>query len=403
MKIRPLIFLLIIKANLFAQINSPDQSSSNRQFYTKVKALQNGEISSLRLRFKDSIKIKPIVGEKIDDRDSYRHKNGLIWAGDLKPISAPSICEITENYVLLIVEDKFNQFRALTLSPDGTPIESILVYSDLLYLTNDWYEYEARRYSPARPYHYDPSINQFTFSTIFKIREPQYEEILIDFKDHEDETTNRRKIKVSKEGYFTEPTFERIHSHEIDCEYFTIKSSFIEEKYSYLDQRETTKNGDNLYKIYLDRSQSLELLSNLPYAHDQIFRIIPKTKGKIEVLQRITHKLAVNGDGDYCELKDLVFISNWEKLMMQNDLVSIKKYSVEARNIAPDISVKDLRQKIKKDCGDYHLSLTDYIDKKEAISSLVQTKEVILKVNFTSSVSDIKTTEYIIFVIANGC
>ena len=137
--------------------------------------------------------------------------------------------------------------------------------------------------------------HEFTFSTIFKIREPQYEEVLIDLKNHEDETTNRRRIEVNEEGFFSEPTYEHINSQEIDFGLFTLKSSFFKKNYAQYIKRKSDGNGDNSYKIYLDRSQSMELLSNLPFTNDQIIRVIPKTKGKIEVLQRHSNGLNING------------------------------------------------------------------------------------------------------------
>ena len=351
----------------------------------------------------DSIKINQSIGEKIDDRDSDRHKSGFLAAEQLKEISASSICEITDNYILLVVEDEFKQLRALSVRYDGTPIESLLIYDDLLYLSKDWYEYEARRYSPTRPYHYDPMSHEFTFSTIFKIRESQYDEVLIDLKDHEDETTNRRRIKVNEEGFFTEPSYEHINSNKIEFKTFTLKSTFLQENSGKTIKNQSYRNNDDKFRIYLDRDQSIEFLNNTLSAHDHIIRIIPETKGKIEVYQRITLGLNINGDGDYCELKNPLYVSKWDKLEIKNDLVSVDKYSNDEITITPEISVKDLKSKIKTECGDYHLSLTDHINQLEDISSLVQPREVMLKVNFTNTESKETTTEYIIFVIANGC
>ena len=402
MRIIPLIFLLIISANLFAQNHNLEHHNSNTSFHEKIMALQRGELSNLSLQFMDSIKIKQVIREKIDDRDSDRHKSGFIQAGQLKEISASSICEITDNYILLVVEDKFKQLRALTVCYDGTPIESVMIYDILLYLSKDWYEYEARRYSPTRPYHYDPKSDEFTFSTIFKIRAPQYEEVLIDLKDQEDETTNRRRIKVNEEGYFTDPTYEHINSNKIEFTAFTLKSTFFQENSGKTIKNQSNHNKDNKFRIYLYRDQSIEFLNNTPSTHDQIIRVIPEEKGKIEVYQRITYGLNINGDGDNCELKKPVYASDWDKLEMKNDLASVKKYTDDDR-VTPGISVKDLKSIIKTECDDYHLSMTNHIDRPEDISSLVQPREVILRINFTHTESNITTTEYIIFVIANGC
>ena len=402
MRTIPVILLLITTVNSFAQNHSHEHSNSYTPFHMKIEALQSGEISNVSLHFMDSIKIKKMIGEKIDDRDYDRYKSRFIQAGKLKAISASSICEITDNYILLVVEDKFKELRALTVRPDGTPIESILICDGLLYLSKDWYEYEARRYSPTRPFHYNPMSHEFTFSTIFKIRAPQYEEVLIDLKDHEDETTNRRRIKVNEEGYFTDPTYEHINSNKIEFTAFTLKSTFFQENSGKTIKNQSNHNKDNKFRIYLDRDQSIEILNNTLSAHDQIIRVIPEAKGKIEVYQRITYGLNISGDGDNCELKEPTYASDWDKLEMKNDLASVKKYSSDER-MTPEISVKDLKSKIKTECGDYHLSLTNHIDQSEDISSLVQPREVILRINFTNTESNITTAEYIIFVIANGC
>lgn len=348
----------------------------------------------------DSIKIKKMIGEKIDDRDYERYKSGFFQVRELNAISASSICEITDKYILLVVEDKSKKLRALTVRPDGTPIESILICDSLLYLTKDWYEFEARRYSPTRRYHYNPMSHEFTFSTIFKIRAPQYEEILIDLKDHEDETTNRQRIKVNKEGYFTNLTYEYVNSNKIDFTTFTLKSTFFQESSGKTIENQSNHHKDNKFRIYLDRKQSLEILNNTLLAHDQIIKLIPKAKGEIEVYQRVTYGLDINEDSDNCELKETIYSSDWTKLEMNNDLTSVKRYSSNELK-TPEISVKDLQNIIKTECGDYHHSLTNHINRQENISSLILPKEVILRIIFTNIESNISTTEYIIFVIAN--
>ena len=403
MKLLLVISLFHAFTNTFAQKNTFEQINSNSTFLEKIIALQNGEISNLSLGFMDSIKIKPIIGEKIDDRDSDRHKSGFIKADQLKKISALSICEVTDNYIVLVVEDKFKQLRGLTVSPVGKPIESILICDNLIYLTKDWYEYEARRYSPTRPYHYDPVSHEFTFSTIFKIREPRYEEVLIDFKDHEDETTNRRKIKINEEGFFNEPTYEYINSNLIELADLTLKSAFFMENSGKSISNESYQNSDDKFRIYLDIDQSIDILNNTLSAHDHVVRIIPNSKGKIEVYQRLTFGFSINGDGDNCELQDWTFSSNWDKLVMKNDLVSLKKYSDDEKKITPKISVKDLKRKIKTECGDYHLSLVNHISRLEDVHQLIQPREVILKVQFTNEADETINTEYVIFVIANSC
>ncbi|NRA93239.1 MAG: hypothetical protein HRU26_11245 [Psychroserpens sp.] len=402
MKIISVILLLFTTVNSIAQNSSLGHNNASTPFQKKIEGLESGELSNVSLHFMDSIRIKKIIGEKIDDRDHDRFKSGFIQAEQLKAISASSICEITDNYILLVVEDKFKQLRALTTHLDGKPIESILICDSLFYLSKDWYEYEARRYSPTRPFHYNSMSHEFTFSTIYKIRAPQYEEVLIDLKDHEDETTNRRRIKVNEEGYFMQPTYENINSNKIEFTAFTLKSSFFQENSGKTIKNQSNHQKDNKFRIYLDRDQSIEIFNNSLSAHDQIIRVIPEEKGKIEVYQRITYGLNINGDGDNCELKEPIYASDWAKLEMKNDLASVKKYSSDER-MTLEISVKDLMNNIKTECGDYHLSLTNHIDQPEDISSIVRPREVILRINLTKTETNTTTTEYIIFVIANGC
>ncbi len=402
MKIISIILLLITSINSIAQNETIGQIDAPTPFRKKIEDLKSGELSCVSLHFMDSIKIKKIIGEKIDDRDDDRYKSGFIQAKQLEAITANSICEIAKNYTLLVVKDKFKQLRALTVTPDGNPIESILICDDLLYLSRDWYEYEARRYSPTRPFHYNSSSHEFTFSTIFKIRAPQYEEVLIHSQDHEDETTNRRKIKVNEEGYFMESTYAYINSNKIEFTAFTLKSSFFQENIGKTINNQSNLDKDNKFRIYLDLDQSTEILRNSLAAHDQIIRVIPKEKGKIEVYQRITYGLNINGDGDYCELKEPIYASDWTKLEMKNDLTSLKKYSIDER-MTPEISIKDLKSKIKSECGEYHLSLTSHIDRPEEISSLLKPREVILRINYSNLENNTITSEDVIFVIANGC
>ena len=253
MKIISVILLLLTTVNLIGQNSSIGQSNASTTFQKKIEGLESGELSNVSLHFMDSIRIKKIIGEKIDDRDYDRFKSGFIQAEQLKAISVSSICEITDNYILLVVEDKFKQLRALTVHLDGKPIESILICDSLLYLSKDWYEYEARRYSPTRPFHYNPKSHEFTFSTVYKIRAPQYEEVLIDLKDHEDETTNRRRIKVNEEGYFMQPTYENINSNKIEFTAFTLKSSFFQENSGKTIKNQSNHQKDNKFRIYLDR------------------------------------------------------------------------------------------------------------------------------------------------------
>ncbi len=401
--LQTLFFLLLFTLNAYAQEEKLAGRSGTKQFQANIRALQKGELSSMSLHFMDSIKVKQLMYEKIDERDAGRHKSGFISAKQLQPITRTSICEITDRYILLIVEDEFKQLRALTVRLNGEPIESMLIVGNLLYLSRDWYEYEARRYSPSRPYHYNSYTHEFTFSTLFKLMEPHYEEVLIDLKDHMDETTNRWTLKVNEEGGFAHVTYEPINSNTIEYPAFTLKSGFFQNNTGKVLKDQTYRHKDHMFRIYLDRSQTLDFLNTALIAQDQVMRVMPKTKGKIEVFQRHINTLSINGDGDYCELDAVLFTSDWEKVEMKNDLFSLQKYAESEQKKISALSLQELKQKIKKECGDYHLSLTKHIERAEDIPTLAYIREVIIKIDFTDAESAVTTTEYLILVMANGC
>ena len=365
MKIPTLLLFTLITIASLAQDTANNDGSL---FQAQLQNLRSGKITKMSLEFLDSIKINTLMPEKIDERDLDRHSNGWISARQLKDITASSICEITDNYTLVVVEDQYQQLRALTIGVDGIPIESILICDNLLFLSKYWYEYEARRYSPSRPYYYDSLKHEFRFSTIFKIREPQYEEVLIYFNDHEDETSNQHFVKVNENGTFTYSKYEHINSNSIKFPFFTLKSSFFDSDLTKSNQ--FYYSNDTTHRIYLDSDQSMEILNNSLHDQDEIIRIIPYNKGKMEVHQRHVNVLAINGDGDYCTMDSLQYTSDWTKVEMKNDLFSIQKYLDEDSEKTINISVQDLRRIVQTECGEYHLSLIDDINEKADIPSV---------------------------------
>lgn len=371
------------------------------QFQRQIQHLIAGKITKMSLEFLDSIKINTVLQEKIDDRDLDRNRNGLISAGQLNDISVSSICEITDNYTLIVVEDKYQQLRALTVSANGIPIESILISDNLLFLAKDWYEYEARRYSPSRPYYYDSLKHEFRFSTIFKIMEPRSDGVLIDLKDHEDETTNQHVVKVNNDGKFEYSSYKQINHNSIKFPFFTLKSSFFDSEWA--KSNESYYSNDSTCRIILDSDQSLQLLNNNLYDQDEIIRIIPYTRGKMEVHQRHVNVLAINGDGDYCTMDSLRYVSDWTELELKNDLFSVQKYLDEDSEKTINISVQDLKRITERECGEYHLSLIDDLTDREDIASISEIREVILKIRFTDQEKNTSAIQYLIFEISAGC
>ena len=375
---------------------------SSKNFISKIKALENNEIRKLSLGFLDSIKINVLLEDKIDDRDLDRHPNKSFSSKQLYEITKESICEISNSYILIVVEDQFKQLRAVTVTPNGYPIESFLLYDNFLYLSRDFYEKEGRRYSPDKPYYYDINKHEFIFSRIFKIMEPQYKEELIDLDFHDDETNNRYKVFVNESGHFTNLDFQTFESNKIELFNMTIKSSFFQENKGTIIKDQSEKD-DNYFKLFLERDQAMRLLSNTKNSKDEILRIIPKIKGDFQIYQQYKTTIGVSGDGDFCDIDSIFFLSKWEKLELKSDLFCIKKYTVQERNAFPELTIKKFKKLVQSVCGNYHYNFVKTIKTKAQLLSYISVSEITLKIELKNKETNALHTQYIVFDIAKGC
>ena len=369
-------------------------------FRHQIGALQSGEIKSLSLNSLSPIKALKLFNDKIDERDMSRHKDGLIDARDLKEIAAGSICKVSDSYVLIVAQDKrFGSLRAITISNDGAPIESFLLSDQLLYSGGDFYEVEARRYSPSRNYFFDESKDEFIFSSIFKIMEVDPEGQLIDFEWHQDETVGRIKIKVTQEGKFIQGESSPVETGELNLTEFTLISEFFSK-----DQKPSIDHKDEggSVELHLGLGQTALFLDDSPIIHDQIFRVRSEKMGKFRVYQQYQTSLGFNGDGDYCTLVSESFTSDWEELEMKNDLFSIKKYSDQERKQFDAISLKQLKKELEKNCDEYHHDVLKN-SKEEDIADFVDIKRINLKIEFTDASTNDIVVKYVSFLIPQGC
>ena len=354
---------------------------SSKNFISKIKALENNEIRKLSLGFLDSIKINVLLEDKIDDRDLDRHPNKSFSSKQLYEITKESICEISNSYILIVVEDQFKQLRAVTVTPNGYPIESFLLYDNFLYLSRDFYEKEGRRYSPDKPYYYDINKHEFIFSRIFKIMEPEYKEELIDLDFHDDETNNLYKVFVNESGHFTNLDFQTFESNKIELFNMTIKSSFFQENKGTIIKDQSEKD-DNYFKLFLERDQAMRLLSNTKNSKDEILRIIPKIKSDFQIYQQYKTTICINGDGDFCD---------------------IKKYTVQERNAFPELTIKKFKKLVQSVCGNYHYNFVKTIKTKAQLLSYISVSEITLKIELKNKETNALHTQYIVFDIAKGC
>jgi hypothetical protein len=393
---------------LMLATNVSGQTTTNSEvapfdFQSSLKGLLAGSIPSLSLASMDSIPIVTVMHEKIDERDQRRHPYGYLNPRFFKEIKAKDIQEVSEKFVLLVVEDQFGQLRAVTCTQQGVPIESILL-NDLFYYPNRIaHEVESRRYSPAIPYFYDRIGHEFVFSTIFKIMSPGKNKPLVDLYFHEDETTNICRVAVSAQGRFGDARFEQVNSPEIYCERFALTSPFFNQLSDTLREGvDYQKRGDSL-SIYLDRDQSIQLLSNDVLFGAITFRLLDADSGTFSVSQQYKSTFGINGDGDFCDLKSPAYLSDWKLLKTEDDLFDVAKYSQEQQSVMPEISAKNFKKLVKKQCGKYHYQYVKHVRTKEDVASFSSISQIVLKIDYQPYASEEIFTTYVILQLAGSC
>ena len=395
--------LLIMLVTTVAGQTLPAKAETPFDFKSSLKELQEGSVSSLSLAALDSIPMATIMHEKLDERDQRRHPYGHLNPRFLQDITMLNIQEVSENYVLLAVKDQFGQWRALSITPEGEPIECILLYDHFYYGGSVAHESESRRFSPSTPYFYDRIRHEFVFSTIFKIVSPEEGNPLMDLNFHEDETTNICRVAVSEQGRFSSARIEQVNSNRIEFAQFTVATSFLLEHIGKpLKEIDLGGNQDTL-NVYLDRDQSMQLLRDHPLLGALTLRLIPKEQGSFFVSQQYKSTFGISGDGDFCDLNSPVYCSKWIDLQLEYDMFDVAKYSVEKAPSRPQISVEDFKKLIKKHCGNYHYQFVKHVRTDEEVSSFYSISEIVLKIVFQSNAGGKSSTTYLIFELAKGC
>jgi len=397
-----LALIMILATNVSGQTTTNFEEAPF-DFQSSLKGLLEGSIPSLSLASMDSIPIVTVMHEKIDERDQRRHPYGYLNPHFFKEIKTKDIQEVSEKFVLLVVEDQFGQLRAVSFTPEGVPIESILLNDQFYYAGSIAHEVESRRYSPSIPYFYDRIDHEFVFSTIFKIMSPGENNPLVDLHFHEDETTNICRVAVSAQGRFSSAHFEQVSSPKIYFERFALASPFFNQLSDKLREGvDYQKRGDSL-SIYLDRDQSVQLLSNDVLFGAVTFRMLDADSGTFSVSQQYISTFGISGDGDFCDLKSPAYLSDWKLLNTEYDLFDVAKYSQEQQSAIPEITAKNFKKLVKKQCGKYHYQYVKHVRTKEDVASFSLISQIVLKIDYQPYASAEIFTTYVVFELARGC
>lgn len=384
-----------------------NETASSEAFLEQMRALKKGELQKVEYTLADSIKSIVFLEEKIDERDASRNKSGYIRTDEFIALTPESVVDITDRYILLVVENRYGQLRAATFGLDGSPIESTLIYDNLFFMMWEFREYEARRYSPRKKFHFEIGSRDFIFSTIFKTTEVAQHEDLewqIDWEGP-DETNHLHRIRVNEYGRLGDHRYEEISSNSIVFEDFSIESSFYRDNEGKELKDESIRTvTDGIFHIYLDRDASMNVLGESYADADQVMRIMPREDSvKIQVFQRYSNMLMNNGDGDFCEIDSPTFESEWEELPMELNVFSLQRYTAEEQSQFMEITVNDFKEAVKAECGSYHYDLVRSVESQDDLKQHVGMKEITLKILCTNIQTGESSEEQLIFVIAHGC
>ena len=409
MKISLLIFTLI---SLSLPSIGQTAESVETNFTKNIKALQIGDLQLLELNTADSILSKSFLTDKIDDRDRSNNKSGYISIRKFKPLTASSILDITNNYVLLILEENSGKIRAATFSLSGVPIQCTLLYDNAYFSVYEFREHESRRYSPNKEYYFDFPKRSFVFSQVMKTTEivkkgNDYFEVAQMYNDAPDETNNKWFVKVADNGEFSSYTVEQPTPNKLQFEHFTLTSSFCSENRGLnLITDDAQNNDQNGFRIYADIDASINLLDTFRFCQDEVIQFSlneSEKRGSIEVFQQHKNILGSEGPGDFCEVHNASFLSDWERVPVQFNVFTPLKYASHERTEFEELSMEKFQAIIKSECDDYHFSLVQNYEQLEQIKQHVILKEIILKIIFTDFTTGEKHEERIIYDIQFGC
>lgn len=375
-------------------------------FLVKIKELKHGHESMVLLDKSDSIKLVSLVLDKIDEKDK-QYNNEFIELRKFKAINKESILAIDKNYILLILEESSGKLRAATFGINGKPIESILIYDNALFPVYEFREHESRRYSPTKKYHFNPQKKSFTFSSIMKTTEiildgNEYKEIYLFDQDEEDETNNRQQVFINETGRFINYSHEHHTPPEINFGLVKLASNMFKEENATV-VKTYDDDGEENYKIYLSRDKSAELVVDITHSEDLVMRMMMDEYQDvidIGVFQQFKNILAINGDGDFCEIQTPFYQSDWDSIPLEYNVFSIEKISKEKQHEFIKFTTKEFKKKVKQECSTEHYNQIKKTKKNE-LKNFILTSEISIKVVIKKK--DHTIEEYIRFILTNGC
>ncbi|WP_457596999.1 hypothetical protein [Hydrogenimonas sp.] len=174
--------------------DSGSEGAKKPDFMAKVGALQEGSLAALALDGAiGAIPIKALnAGSEIDET-AREESGGKIAIESLEPLKKEDILLLTKGFVLAVVREKSGpRLWALTLTPEGKPIEMVLLHMQMG--NNEFKISRSYDYFGDIPYRFDPKTRRFELTDL------RYDTEWITPTKGKDVVAYRTKLVVEVEG-----------------------------------------------------------------------------------------------------------------------------------------------------------------------------------------------------------
>jgi len=236
-------------------------------------------------------------------------------------------------------------------------------------------------------------ISILTFTTLYSCNNASSNKTVATQNDSIVSDTVNISNQTSNEATFTndEEEVDTITTIKFDELSVSINRLIIYDEDKKIDQIQK-----NTVEIYAELGETIE---------GQLISISSEQLTGLTVEQRYETSVTIMNEGPHCDLTDWKhFYSDWKRLKANNSGQFIcDKYSEKEYEKFPKISIDDLKQKVKDQCGDEWLKLVEKIKTPTEYPSGVGISRYYLKVTGQRKDNWQTVTKFIIIEIPMGC
>lgn len=176
---------------------------------------------------------------------------------------------------------------------------------------------------------------------------------------------------------------------EVKFDEFSVE---IDSLYIWQEEEFTTTQRDTA-EVYLDLGEEIE---------GQTLRVNQFKKGKLRVYQRFENSITIMAEGPHCDLTEWMhYDSQWHELPISNGEFLTESYTMEERQLFHDITIDELRETVRGQCGDGWAAQIKNIKSPTEYPAGIGTSRIFLRFVLENSEGSIE--KVISFVIPMGC